>query len=604
MKELFTGLFLIILLTAFCTFIHIHESSNSILAVYSPTKIGIDTNNNQSIDSNEIFCTDNIESFSLEPDIEFYKKYSSKFNLNNTEMMSLGYLAQEFAYNTLQNKKVTIKNISKITSECRFATIKINGINYNNLLKNSGFGIRDEKIGSPSKFKANLSQAKNLQLVTLNHKSNKYHTLDCPYGNVAHDTVIIPKKQLPKSAKACKFCHQQINDLKNSDFKKDKNIKRIEDIPQPTLYTTDGNLKLFITDFTKNLKPNDKCTTTVCKELVSLISNTKKSIDIATYGYSNIPAITQALSDAKNRGVVIRFVYDSKYNDSENYYTDNQKIISLAKVSKSDKTEVKTQSNMLMHNKFIIFDNSTVFTGSMNLSPSGLSDYDVNSIVVINSQQIANLYLKEFEQMLNGEFHQSKEKLNTPNIFNTANNTIEVYFSPKDKPSNRIVELIKNAKSTIYIPAFLITHKDITNELIKAKQNGVEVRIIIDANSTNTRNTKHAILRQNGIPVKTENYAGKLHAKTIIIDDEYLIIGSMNFSNSGDNKNDENVLVIRNRKFAKVHKDFFLYLWTKIPNKYLKYNARSEAPESIGACSDGIDNNFNGKTDKDEETCK
>ena len=67
--------------------------------------------------------------------------------------------------------------------------------------------------------------------------------------------------------------------------------------------------------------------------------------------------------------------------------------------------------------------------------------------------------------------------------------------------------------------------------------------MIIDANSVNTRNSKHKLLRSNGIPLKAENYAGKLHSKSIVIDDKYLIIGSMNFSNTGENKNDENMLV-------------------------------------------------------------
>ena len=55
--------------------------------------------------------------------------------------------------------------------------------------------------------------------------------------------------------------------------------------------------------------------------------------------------------------------------------------------------------------------------------------------------------------------------------------------------------------------------------------------------------------------VKAENYAGKMHAKTIIIDDEYLILGSMNFTYSGENKNDENVLVIKNKKLAIFYKE-------------------------------------------------
>ena len=66
----------------------------------------------------------------------------------------------------------------------------------------------------------------------------------------------------------------------------------------------------------------------------------------------------------------------------------------------------------------------------------------------------------------------------------------------------------------------------------------------------------------------------------------------------------KNLLIINDSKIAKLHKDFFLYLWTMIPNKYLKFNARPESKESVGSCSDSVDNNFNGKIDQAEELCK
>ena len=205
--------------------------------------------------------------------------------------------------------------------------------------------------------------------------------------------------------------------------------------------------------------------------------------------------------------------------------------------------------------------------------------------------------------MLSGKFHTKKEKLNQTNKFKIGSSEIEIYFSPQDKQSKRIIELIKNANHYIYMPSFLITHEKITEALIDAKKRGIDVRVIIDGNGTTTAHSKHSILRNNGILLKTENYAGKLHSKMIIIDNEYLITGSMNFSNSGENKNDENTVIIKNSKIAKAHKDFFLYLWTIIPNKFLKYNVHAEGPESIGSCSDGIDNNFNGKIDKFDSNC-
>lgn len=605
MKNFLTVLFLLGLFSAFCVFVIINNKSKTVLNIISPVKIGIDLNNSKSAERNETVCIEGIESFSLDSEDEFIDRYTKSLNLSKTDIISLGYLAQEFAQKALTNKKVSLKFSGKITTECKFAEVKIDGLDYGTMLYRSGFGLKDGKVGAPEKFKKNLENARKLNLVILNHHSGKFHKLDCPYGKIAHDRVIIPAKQMSEDVKPCKFCHHSApKKIRKVKLKKDVNIFNVPKIIQPPLVVKDGNIKVFYTDFTKTLKPSKKCTTQVCREFTGLINNAKESIDIAIYGYDDIPDITSALIRAKLRGVKIRFVYDSNFDSSRNHYKDNSLITNIANSHRSDVTESKTQSNMLMHNKFIIFDKSIVWTGSMNISRTGISGYDVNDIVIINSREVANLFTEEFEQMLDGKFHTKKEKLSSNNRFSIGESIVEVYFSPKAHCSDRIIEIINGAKKYIYIPAFLITHNDISNSLVQAKNRGVDVRIIIDANSTGTRNSKHALLRKSGILLKTENYAGKLHSKTMIIDDEYLITGSMNFSNSGENKNDENLLVIKNHKITKAHKQFFLYLWTMIPNKYLNRNAKPESFESIGSCTDGVDNNFNGKIDIEEELCK
>ena len=150
----------------------------------------------------------------------------------------------------------------------------------------------------------------------------------------------------------------------------------------------------------------------------------------------------------------------------------------------------------------------------------------------------------------------------------------------------------------------MITHTKLSEALVRAKARGVDVRVIIDANSTSTKHTKHGFLRDKGVLLKTEIFAGKMHSKSIIADDRYVIMGSMNFSNSGENKNDENMLIIDNPKLAKFYKEFFLYLWAKIPDRWLHSNARAEGKDSIGSCTDGIDNNFDGKTDSEDPACR
>ena len=358
-----------------------------------------------------------------------------------------------------------------------------------------------------------------------------------------------------------------------------------------------GCIKIIVSDLTTKTKPDRNCTSEICKEIVSDINSAKNTLDMAIYGYSSTPAIEKAINNAKLRGVKIRLVYDLN-TKGENIYPDTNFFVGLIPDSISDRNSA--EANNTMHNKFYIIDGKTVITGSANLSHTDMSGFNSNSIAVINSKCVADYYTKEFNQMYSGRFHNDKKSEQNKNCGN-----ITIFFSPQDKAvENGGLPLIKNAKRYIYIPAFVITEKRITEELIKAKRRGVDVKIIADALNTVTKHSKHKYLRDAGIPLKAENYAGKMHSKTMIIDDEYLIIGSMNFSYSGENKNDENMLVIKDNGIAKFYKKIFLYQWNRIPDKWLKYTPRAEGNDSIGSCSDGIDNNYDGKTDKEDAACR
>jgi len=605
MKKIITIFFLILSLIIFGIFLKINYGSNEVIEVISPTKLVVDLNNNKIADNNEIICVANIESFSKDYSEEFYKKYKKELALTNIDFINLGYLADEYAKKILLNKRIHINKTGKTTSECYYATIKIGNVKYKKLLENSGFAIFDGKISNKQKFKEKLEISKKLNLVIFNHKSNIYHKLDCKYGKAAHDKVLLPINQLPKDAKPCNFCINNKQYKKSSHkHNKQQNISyaefNVNDIP-PLKITTSG-IELFLMDFAHKLKPDKNCSSQACQAVLENINSAKDSIDIAIYGYEGIPIITKSLVNAKNRGVKIRFVYDEASKPENTYYKANNIICELADKCTSDAHAKEVEH--LMHNKFIIIDKAKVLTGSMNYSKTGTSGYDANDLIVISSEDIANLYEEEFEQMINGYFHNSKQKLNLKRIFSVDETQIEVFFSPKDRTASRISELIKQAKEYIYIPTFLITQNDITKELINAHNKGVDIRIVMDANSTSTLHTKYNNLRNTGIKLKFENYAGKMHTKTMIIDDKYLIMGSMNFSHSGNKYNDENTLIIYNPIIANAYKEYFKYLWTIIPDKYLKFNPPAESKESIGSCTDGVDNNFNGKIDLEEKLCQ
>ena len=64
----------------------------------------------------------------------------------------------------------------------------------------------------------------------------------------------------------------------------------------------------------------------------------------------------------------------------------------------------------LMHNKFIIFDNRIVFSGSVNISSSGSGGYNANNAVFIKNKNVVEAYKKEFEQLFSSKFSTRKIK--------------------------------------------------------------------------------------------------------------------------------------------------------------------------------------------------
>lgn len=579
---------IILLIGMFFVFLFYETQKSSyftVLKVNSSTEIVIDINKNGIEDNNEIIELKNIQSFSTKPS-EKQIKLVQKLKISSEDAIGLGFLAENFTKETLLGKKVKLENEN--------SQIFVDNKNYENLLVNQGLAVKGNYIITPQ-VQNNIEKIRKLNLRIFNNKSHKYHKLNCKYGLIAHNSQILPAFQLPKDAKPCKFCFAKHTkkEAKKYKYYDDK----IPDIKSPATIFQTSSIKIFLTDFTRILKPSNSCSTPVCKALAQQINSAQNSIDFAIYGYTKVPAIQQALENAQRRGVKVRFVYDLDSKNT-NIYPDTLYLTQILQNNKAD------SSDDIMHDKFFIFDNKTVLTGSANISNTDMSGFNSNAIILINSEILANIYSQEFEQMYEGKYHKFKSKIPNKEA-NVDNIKFQVYFSPKEKAiTTQVIPLINNAQNYIYIPAFLITLKDLSDSLISASKRGVAVKIILDATNTHTSSSKLKVLRQNGISVKTENYAGKLHSKSIIIDDTYTIVGSMNFSRSGENANDENLLIIKNREIALFYKTFFQYLWIRIPDYWLTHNARAESPDSIGSCSDGIDNDFDGKIDKADDSCK
>ena len=128
---------------------------------------------------------------------------------------------------------------------------------------------------------------------------------------------------------------------------------------------------------------------------------------------------------------------------------------------------------------------------------------------------------------------------------------VSICFTPSENCGQMIVDQINQAKKTIYMQAYGLTHPQITNALIKAKQRGLNVRILLDRSNLTQKHSKIKELEAVGIEVTIDRVAGIAHNKIVILDNHTTITGSFNFTVSASTRNAENVLIINDSNVAR-----------------------------------------------------
>ena len=597
LKKILCAFILLFMLTSFVFYKIKSEKPlpHKILKVISADLFYIDLNDNLKIDENELFKLQDVRAFDTILN-DFSKNQAQKLQMNIYDYLKAGYLAYNYALDELSGSEVIVNSITKGDKKYNYAKITYKNQDLGEFYLKNGLGYLKDNPKEPAYFayfnphqiQNNANELSKLDFVILNLKSKVFHNLNCEFAQLIKRASLILRKD-SREYIPCKACintiYGDINKIKIPYINK-QNKGICKDFNGIEICTVNPH------EFSK---PDNMCKSAACKKLVYEIDNSKKSIDIALYGIGDIEKINKALKNALSRGVKIRAVADYSKN-MENIYPHTLEFIKQYS-AKTDKTEV------IMHNKFFIFDDTKVMTGSSNITPSGLS-YSANIIAFIKSAKIASIYKKEFNQMYEGKFSIHKNSIDEKQA-QIGNSEVEVWFLPKsDAYNNLILKEIKNAKSQIYLSAFFLTDKEIIIELINAKKRGVSVLVLMDAVGMINFKTRLNALKEAKIPTITENWGGKNHEKTVMIDSEKLIIGSANFSKSAYTKNDENVILIKNPEIAKFYKNYYLSLFNSIDKKYLRFIPRAESFDSVNSCYDGIDNNFDGLIDSEDKGCQ
>jgi phosphatidylserine/phosphatidylglycerophosphate/cardiolipin synthase-like enzyme len=143
---------------------------------------------------------------------------------------------------------------------------------------------------------------------------------------------------------------------------------------------------------------------------------------------------------------------------------------------------------------------------------------------------------------------------------------------------------IRQAKSKIYLYVYQIefTSSDtsrprmLLNELVNAKNRGVDVRVMFNDDSINVKALRD-FLTSNNIPYKERD----LHSKIVVIDDKWVYVGSSNWRVSSLQYNNELNIKSNNVKVIKSANDYLNAIWNNMPTLNLVSSSIYTAEELL-----------------------
>jgi phosphatidylserine/phosphatidylglycerophosphate/cardiolipin synthase-like enzyme len=118
-----------------------------------------------------------------------------------------------------------------------------------------------------------------------------------------------------------------------------------------------------------------------------------------------------------------------------------------------------------------------------------------------------------------------------------------------------IINEISNAKTEILVQAYSFTSTPIAKALVDAHKRGVKVEAILDKSQRKETYTETTFLANMGVPTFIDDKHAIAHNKVMVIDRETVITGSFNFTKAAEEKNAENLLVIRSKELAEKYID-------------------------------------------------
>ncbi len=327
----------------------------------------------------------------------------------------------------------------------------------------------------------------------------------------------------------------------------------------------------------------------VVDHLVQFIQGAKHSLDVAIYDMKN-PDVLKALKTMSSK-VQLQILYDggtgSKVGGGST--TVDPKVPTGKAIIdaglQSVARPVHDKGRHLMHNKFIVRDGASVWTGSGNFTSGGLLLQD-NNFITIDSSPMASAYAKTFGDLA-GPGHSashSKGVQGGPTKVKIGSATISVFFSTQFTEAEGIETEVQNRLSgakKVRVIAMLISDPGILASLLALKKINIkgvldphEMKNVMrgkvgDPNFWFASGDKRFVAAPSHAFISAGDKNDFMHNKVLIIDDKVVIMGSYNFSENAE-LNDENMLIIESAAVAGAYNQYFNGLFAQYQKKGAK----------------------------------
>jgi cardiolipin synthase len=300
--------------------------------------------------------------------------------------------------------------------------------------------------------------------------------------------------------------------------------------------------------------------------MIAAIDRATRSVSFETYNYLDGQAadrFTASLVDAARRGVKVRVILDTVGATPPPDSLREDLDAAGAKVAWFNPVGMWTveATNNRTHRKLLIVDGQTGFTGGAGVADHWLGDARNEHEWRDTHFQITGPLVRALEACFYENWIEAggtdvpelpETSLPVPSA-DSGETAIALWSNPTVGVSNvKLLYLysIDAARRTIDIQSpYFVLDGSVREALARARGRGVRIRVLTDGDRTDARSVKHASRNEYASLLEAgdrvfEYQPTMMHAKVMIVDGRWSIIGSANFDNRSLELNDEITIAV------------------------------------------------------------